>query len=198
VVNPANGQIVCRVNVDTNPANDMPGCVPFNIMGTGVNSQSAIDYVTGTGYALIYLQQDVMAASASGNPFSTWAGPVSVAFGAEHRVEKVGGIASDKDVNRWWFAGNFTASTGKYSVTEGFIETVVPLAADESWAQKLDLNGAVRATDYSTSGYVTTWKIGATWAPVDDIAFTRHSRSEPRRSFPRRPIGHRYGDRSPP
>jgi outer membrane receptor protein involved in Fe transport len=171
VVNPANGQIVCRVNVDTNPANDMPGCVPFNIMGTGVNSQAAIDYVTGTGYALIYLQQDVMAASASGNPFSTWAGPVSVAFGAEHRVEKVGGIASDKDVNRWWFAGNFTASTGKYSVTEGFIETVVPLAADESWAQKLDLNGAVRATDYSTSGYVTTWKIGATWAPVDDITF---------------------------
>src|SRR5690606_28433571 len=113
--------------------------------------------------ALIYLQQDVMAASATGNPFSTWAGPVSVAFGAEHRIEKVGGIASDRDVNRWWFAGNFTSSTGKYSVTEGFIETVVPLAVDESWARNLDLNGAVRATDYSTSGYVTTWKVGATW-----------------------------------
>jgi len=171
VVNPANGQIVCRVNIDTNPGNDMPGCVPFNIMGTGVNSEAAINYVTGTGYALIYLQQDVMAASASGNPFSTWAGPVSLAFGAEHRTERVGGIASDRDVNRWWFAGNFTASTGKYSVTEGFIETVVPLADGESWAQKLDLNGAVRATDYSTSGYVTTWKIGATWTPVDDITF---------------------------
>ncbi len=171
VVNPANGQLVCRVNIDTNPANDLPGCVPFNIMGTGVNSKAAIDYVTGTGYALIYLQQDVMAASASGNPFSTWAGPVSIAFGGEHRVEKVGGLASDRDVNRWWFAGNFTASTGKYSVTEGFIETVVPLADGESFAQKLDLNGAVRATDYSTSGYVTTWKIGATWTPVDDITF---------------------------
>ena len=171
VVNPANGQVVCRVNIDTNPANDLPGCVPFNVMGTGVNSQAAIDYVTGTGYALIYLQQDVMAASASGNPFSTWAGPVSVAFGGEHRIEQVGGLASTRDINRHWFAGNFTASTGKYNVTEGFVETVVPLAADEDWAQKLDLNGAVRATDYSTSGYVTTWKVGATWTPVDDITF---------------------------
>jgi outer membrane receptor protein involved in Fe transport len=171
VVNPANGQVVCRVNIDASALNDLPGCVPFNVMGVGVNSQAAIDYVTGTGYALIYLQQDVMAASASGEPFSSWAGPVSLAFGAEHRIEQVGGLASDRDINRWWFAGNFTASTGKYKVTEGFVETVIPLAAGESWAQKLDLNGAVRATDYSTSGYVTTWKIGATWTPVDDITF---------------------------
>ena len=29
----------------------------------------------------------------------------------------------------------------------------------------------MRATDYSTSGYVTTWKLGATWAPIEDIRF---------------------------
>ena len=33
----------------------------------------------------------------------------------------------------------------------------------------LEFNGAVRATDYSTSGYVTTWRAGATWQPIDDI-----------------------------
>jgi outer membrane receptor protein involved in Fe transport len=27
----------------------------------------------------------------------------------------------------------------------------------------------VRATEYSTAGYVTTWKVGATWQPIDDI-----------------------------
>src|SRR3546814_12953799 len=27
------------------------------------------------------------------------------------------------------------------------------------------------ATDYSTSGYVTTWKAGLTWEPVPDIRF---------------------------
>src|SRR5262249_40854318 len=34
-----------------------------------------------------------------------------------------------------------------------------------------DLNAAVRATSYSVAGYVTTWKAGATWAPIDDIRF---------------------------
>ena len=29
----------------------------------------------------------------------------------------------------------------------------------------------MRATDYSTAGYVTTWKAGATWQPIDDIRF---------------------------
>jgi outer membrane receptor protein involved in Fe transport len=31
----------------------------------------------------------------------------------------------------------------------------------------IDLNGAVRLTDYSTSGSVTTWKVGADWEPFD-------------------------------
>ena len=35
----------------------------------------------------------------------------------------------------------------------------------------LEFNGAVRATDYSTSGYVTTWRAGATWQPIEDIRF---------------------------
>lgn len=33
----------------------------------------------------------------------------------------------------------------------------------------MDLNAAVRYTDYSTSGGVTTWKVGATWEPFDDL-----------------------------
>jgi iron complex outermembrane receptor protein len=56
-------------------------------------------------------------------------------------------------------------------VTEGFAETVIPLAKDTVWAKSLDLNAAVRGTSYSTSGYVTTWKVGATYNPIDDIRF---------------------------
>src|SRR5690606_27129393 len=57
----------------------------------------------------------------------------------------------------------------RYTVTEGYAETVVPLAHDEPWARSMDVNGAIRATSYSTSGYVTTWKLGFTYAPVDDL-----------------------------
>jgi outer membrane receptor protein involved in Fe transport len=167
----ANGQIVCRVNADAVTTNDDPLCKPYNVMGIGVNTPDVIDYVTDRGYSLIRLQQDVFAASASGEPFSTWAGPVSLAFGGEHRIEQVRSFASAIDEARGFFAGNFTGTYGKFNVTEGFLETVVPLANDTSWATSFDINGAVRATDYSTSGYVTTWKIGATYKPVDDLTF---------------------------
>ncbi|MCA0201721.1 MAG: TonB-dependent receptor [Proteobacteria bacterium] len=165
------GNIVCRVNADANPANDDPACVPFNVMGIGVNNQKAVDYVTGTAYRYESLKQDVMAFSVNGEPLELWAGPVSLAFGVEHRKESVKGMASALDEATSFFAGNYHASFGSFHVTEGFVETLIPLAKDEEWARSLDLNAAVRATSYSTSGYVTTWKVGLTYAPVDDFRF---------------------------
>jgi outer membrane receptor protein involved in Fe transport len=167
VRNPATGAIVCRSTL-TNPSN---GCVPYNVMGTGVNSPAALNYVTGVSYIDEHLTQDVFAASFHGEPFSTWAGPVSVAFGGEHRREGVSGVSTPLDLAGAFFVGDFQPTFGSYTVNEGFLETVIPLAKDASWAKELDLNGAVRATDYSTSGYVTTWKLGATYAPVSDVRF---------------------------
>ncbi len=171
VIDPASGRFVCAANIDANPANDDPACIPYNVMGIGVNSAAAVDYVTGTGWTLIQLKQDVAAAGVSGEPVSTWAGPVSVALGAEHRRESVVTESSELDQARAFFAGNFTESRGKYSVTEGFLETVVPLAKDKPLVESLDFNGAARWTDYSTSGEVVTWKLGATWSPVRDVRF---------------------------
>jgi len=114
---------------------------------------------------------NTFAGTATGEPFEMWAGPVSVALSAEHRKEAATGFASDFDLARSFFAGNYAPTIGSYSVTEGAFETVIPLARDESWARSFDLNAAVRATDYSVSGYVTTWKVGATYNPVDDITF---------------------------
>ena len=165
VRDPVSGAIVCRSTL-TNPDN---GCVPWNPMGIGVNSEAAINYISRPNYSLIKLTQDVFSASASGEPLSTWAGPVSVAFGIEHRVEKGRSIASELDQSRAFFAGNFTETDGKYDVTEGFIEAVVPLATNQDWAESLDINGSVRGTSYSTSGYVTTWKVGATYTPFSDL-----------------------------
>lgn len=170
-VRDASGRAVCSINADADPTNNDPSCVPYNPFGVGVNSQAVIDYITETGWADQELTQDVVAISASGQPFSSWAGPISLAFGAEHRREEVEGVASalDEAIPSVFFAGNYHASQGKYNVTEGFVETVVPLAHDAPFAQALDFNGAVRWTDYSTSGDVVTWKAGATWQPIDDI-----------------------------
>ncbi|WP_129643130.1 TonB-dependent receptor plug domain-containing protein [Peristeroidobacter agariperforans] len=167
----AAGRIVCQVNADADPTNDDPACLPYNPFGVGVNSQAVVDYITEMGRAEQELTQDVVAVSASGTPFESWAGPISLAFGAEHRREKVEGVASAIDEASQFFAGNWHASKGDYNVTEGFVETVVPLAKDLPVAQALDLNAAARWTDYSTSGDVVTWKLGTTWQPIDDIRF---------------------------
>ena len=156
-----NGAIVCRSSL-ANPGN---GCVPYNLFGLGVNGKAALDYITGTDRRTERFEQTVAAASLRGAPLRSWAGPVSLAFGAEHRRESVRGDAAPTG----WFLGNYVPTFGSYNVTEGFVETVVPLASDVSFARAMDLSAALRATSYSTAGYVTTWKLGLTYAPVEGL-----------------------------
>ena len=175
VADPESGLPVCRVNVDGDTTNDDPLCVPYNVFGIGVNSPAAIDYITGSGardMRVETLTQQVVAGSISGSPFETWAGPVSIAAGVEYRSDKVTGENDPiSATTRDWFYGNYRVYDASTNVTEGFLETVVPLASDEVWAESLELNAAIRGTDYKTSGFVTTWKAGLTWAPIDDIRF---------------------------
>ena len=172
----ATGNIVCgprdgflNITID-------PNCRPYNPMGLGVNSPQGLDYITDMGWSDITLKQQVLAASMSGEPFDNWAGPVSIAFGAEHRKESSEGAVSALDQASAFFAGNYKATVGEYDVTEGFVETVFPLLSDVPGADQLDFNGAVRYTEYSESGAVTTWKAGLVWSPLEDMRF-RFTRS---------------------
>lgn len=167
VLDPVTGAIVCR--------DQSNGCQPYNPMGFGVNTQGAIDFVTGNGEQMWRkqeIQQDVAAFSITGTPFATWAGDVSIATGAEWRLESIGKGSNDPISDRFgWWVGGYPATKGSYNVKEVFLETVVPLARDLPFLQALDLSGAVRATDYSTSGGVETWKLGLNWTPIEDIRF---------------------------
>ena len=160
-VRDASGNIVCR-----NPAG---GCVPLNIIGEGVASQAAINWVTGRSERFSTVQQHVAALTVQGEPFSMPSGPVSVSFGGEYRHESVREKVDAISLASGFFSGNFKPTNGSYNVKEAFLETVVPLAKDSPFARSLEVNAAVRATDYSTSGTVATWKIGGTWRPVDDL-----------------------------
>jgi outer membrane receptor protein involved in Fe transport len=139
-------------------------------MGIGVVSKEALAYVLGNPQREQTLEQRVAAISINGEPFSVAAGPVSLATGIEWREEEVTGFV-DPIYRSGWFVGNYLPNFGKYDVKEAFLETVVPLAAGKPMAEALDLNAAVRRTDYSTSGAVTTWKVGLTYSPNDDLRF---------------------------
>lgn len=170
VRDPATNQIVCRATLP-GPAfrAAAAGCVPINPFGNGSPSADAIGYVTGTVMQDTQIKQHVGALTLRGDVVDLWAGPLSFATGVEYRKDIV---ASQIDAIS--AANDFFSSPGSgivggrrsLDVKEGFVELALPLARNVPFAHSAELNGAVRYTDYSTSGTVTTWKIGAEWAPI--------------------------------
>lgn len=162
-----NGQIVCASAVAR-----AAGCQPINILGKASYTPAAYDYAFGISRAVAASTLFEAAANVSGEPFSIWAGPVSVGIGGEYRKETF-----RTDVDALSQAGAFMTRAPRnfaragQSVKEGYVETIVPLLSRDWFTGALDFNGAVRLTDYSVSGRVTTWKTGLTWKPVPDIMF---------------------------
>ncbi|RZF64049.1 TonB-dependent receptor [Sphingomonas populi] len=185
------GQIVCA-----DPIARANGCVPINIIGGAAPSAAALEYIEpGNGpYQHTRQTQDAFNFSFSGSPLSLWAGPVSVAAGAEYRNEfyhvigdpygnGIGdGISTEtpytsaypadpvlNTAGTNWYAGNYHAGRGSYHVAEGFLEVNLPFLKSETLGSA-NLNVAGRVTNYSTSGTVYTWKIGGTWdTPIDGV-----------------------------
>ncbi len=58
---------------------------------------------------------------------------------------------------------------GSFSVREAFGELALPLLSQQPFASSLELNAAIRRTDYSTIGTVHTSKLGAVWVPHEGI-----------------------------
>ncbi len=160
VVDPASGDIVCRSTL-SDPSN---GCVPLNRFGVGVASEAGLDYVMGRPRREQEFTQDVAAFNFSTSDIVGWAGPISLAFGAEWRKDTIDGKV-DPIYDSGWKYGNYKVTTGEVDVAEAYVETVFPIF------EGLEFNGAVRYTDYSESGGVTTWKTGLTYTPIDDITF---------------------------
>ena len=167
VVDPATGATVCRSTL-TDPGN---GCVPLNLFGVGSASAQAIDYITGTSVRDWVIKQHTADLVVRGEPFSTWAGPVSLAVGGEWRRQSVDVTSDPMSIARRFRLGNTQPFYGRVTVKEAFAELVVPLASEQSWAQNIDLNLAGRITDYSTSGTVKTWKAGLNYAVDGNVRF---------------------------
>lgn len=171
------GNIVCAVALtDPNTA-----CRPLNILGAGRADPAAVKYVFGDLAQVIYTTKlDSTGASLRGDLFSTWAGPVSVAFGGEARWEKQVTNSLDPISKASGFSRfNFSPLDGGFNVQEGFGEVAVPLL-DKPFS-KLDFSAAARYSHYSTSGGIWSWKLGATDRILDNLLL-RVSRSRDIRS----------------
>ena len=165
VFDPITGEVVCRSTL-TDPTN---GCVPANVFGQGSISPEAVAYYTGTSWVKQRQEQDVYAFKLDGSPFRSWAGPASAAVGFEYREESIVVDSDPISQARGWRQINTQTLEGEYNVKEAFVELGVPLLENARYAYLLDVDGAVRHTNYSTSGGVTTWKFGINYDPVVDV-----------------------------
>jgi outer membrane receptor protein involved in Fe transport len=169
------GQAVCRSSLG-DPTN---GCSPFNPFGIGQASAASIAYAFGTSQSNFRYTQHVVAANVRGSPFSTWAGEVQTAVGAEYRADTALGTADPIGSVSGFLTNNAAPIDGRINVLEGYAEASVPLARDFVLANLLEINGAVRQTHYSRDNSrnpsstvnATTWKVGAIWEPVRFIRF---------------------------
>ena len=173
-VRDSSGNVVCRPGAALNAA--APGCVPFNIFGQGSPSQAAIKYVMDYGQNHVVLQERDLAANINGELLQLPAGPLSVAGGLEYRNEQVATDVNADSAASLGDSANYAPYHGSYHDEEGYLEVAAPLLKNMTLVHALDFNAAVRETDYSNSGAVTTWKVGATYEPTEDFRF-RFTRS---------------------
>ena len=157
---------ICRSTI-TNPGN---GCVPLDILGIVNPNDPALLYVNGQTRFTSDIRQNTIAATVRGKPFSTWAGPVAFAVGAEYRDQD---LAVDYDVRSQTtaFGAASLPYSGQVHVKEAFGEVMIPLLKDSPMGKRLSLDLAGRITDYSTSGTVETWKAGLDYSLSDTIRF---------------------------
>ena len=153
-----------------------PGCVPYNPFGTKNASPESIRYIMGDSRADDDLEQNAVQFNVSGEPFMLPAGPVSVALGAEYRKLDFVETAAYQSRPDYLLNENNVSFDANTTTKEAYAEVGLPLLKDLPFVKQLDANGAVRRTDYSISGGVTTWKVGATWE-INDMVRLRATRS---------------------
>jgi outer membrane receptor protein involved in Fe transport len=167
------GQPICRSTL-TDPTN---GCVPANIFGLGSVSPAAVAYVTGTSFQRSHSSSANVSANVSGSLGATWAGPIGVATGIEYREDDVNSKSDPiSDINGWR-QGTFGSYRGSLDVGEVYAEASVPLAVDQPWARRLEMDLAGRYVDYSTSGTANVWKVGLNWT-INDVVRLRGTYSK--------------------
>ncbi|HEU0097143.1 MAG TPA: TonB-dependent receptor [Allosphingosinicella sp.] len=147
-------------------------CVPFNIFG-GAGS------ITPAQYAFVAFEQNDssrqtlwdVSANLSGELFDLPGGAAGFAVGVEHR-DQTGRFDPDEIVAAGLGSDIPALPTrGGYNVDEAYAELRLPLFRDQPLLHRLELTGAVRFSDYSTSGSTTTLKGTVNWAPIRDLLF---------------------------
>ena len=152
-----------------------PSCVPYDIFITGGVTQAALNYVQIPLIQTGETTQQVVTAAVTGD--TGWSLPTSsntiqVAFGAEYRRDYLGSTTDNAFAtgDGAGQGGPTIGVTGDADVSEVFGEIQIPLADGQAWAYSASIDAAYRRSEYENLG-TDTYKVGADYAPIEDIRF---------------------------
>jgi iron complex outermembrane recepter protein len=196
VMDPDSGDVVCRSDLLGDAAIDPfnfyddfgeprlattftpgpdSGCLPLNILGTGVGDPAAIAWMTASPVIRSKITQEVTSAALSGDSgayFTLPGGPLGFAVGAEYRKETSESVPDeDLQTGNILQLGPYAVDRGDFDVTEFFAEINLPVLKDARFAKLLSIGAAGRLSDYSTVGSTSAWKLDAVYAPVSAVSF---------------------------
>ena len=149
------------------------GCVAIDLFGRrGSMTPEMASYISEQGTVVNEGMMNTWMFNASGAAFELPAGEVYLAIGAELREED-----ASTNVSRIYEAGDTvfgggsadTSTPEPREITEFYAEAVVPLLADVFLAKGLELDFAVRYSDYSDFGDTTNPKVGIKWRPIEEV-----------------------------
>ena len=151
-------------------ANCTGGCVPFDFFGTpGSVTQAMLDWISFDEHDSSEQKTFDTSANISGKLFPLPGGDLGLAAGLEYRDLK-GRYDPDPVIAAGLGADIPSQPTkGGYHVTEAYAELDAPLLKGVTMAELVELTGAVRWFDYSTSGSDTTFQAGLNWMPIRDL-----------------------------
>jgi outer membrane receptor protein involved in Fe transport len=175
VVTGDDGNPVCRSAL---PGGSDPNCVPLNIFAIGGVTPQALNYVQVPALQSGVIDQHVTMATVTGDlgtigaKLPTAADPIKVVFGVENRFDKLVNVTdtTNSTADLAGAGGPTIGINGSTNVTDLFTEISIPLIQDKAFAKQVGIDAAYRYSDY---GDLTTdtYKIGADWAPIEDIRF---------------------------
>lgn len=180
VIDPATGLAACRSQVDSAQADDYEdpasvngqNCVAYNPFGMGQASEAARDFVSADVTREDKITQEIIGATVASDSsqfFELQGGPIDLVVGFEYR-EETSATTTDEFTKAGFLAGAATPDEyGEYDVTEYFAEVNIPILSEVAFAHEFTLDAAYRSADYSHAGKTEAWKVGAFYAPIEDV-----------------------------
>ncbi|MEX6634548.1 TonB-dependent receptor plug domain-containing protein [Hyphococcus lacteus] len=153
------------------PAAVAAGCVPLDFFTGGMIPEADQAYYSYTLSRKVDNEQAVAGFQITGPLLELPAGPLSVALGAEYRQDKLSALDDGLAARGELYRTDNGAQPVKAStdVKEAFIEAVAPILEGAFLAESLEIEGAMRFSDYSSIGSTLAWKLGGAWAPSEDV-----------------------------